>query len=81
MRIRTFEVLADTRTQGLYFILLERLNGTSAGVLTYQMGWVKPKAITKFPPWFGILKAPDLAESYRHDPKKLIGSFNSTLPQ
>ena len=75
-------VLADTKSDGLYFVELKRDDGSTFGAYAYQMGWTKPMALTSSVQHYGAHAASsDIAGDYRADPKQLIATFSSTLPQ
>ena len=77
-----YDVYADSDTDGLYFILLKKDDGTVLGGFVYQMGWSRPQGL------FGITDrissiqhaSSNLKQIFKSDDKVLIGSFNSTLP-
>jgi hypothetical protein len=76
-----YDVYADQLSSDLYFIEPKRDDGTSAGALAYQMGWVAPMSVSPFLDKLHIRHAPGIAISaYHNDPKQLIGSFASTIP-
>jgi hypothetical protein len=77
-----YSVLADTKNQDLYFIEVKKDDGSVIGAYAYQMGWVRPQAITPALAHFGIKQAAgDMVSDYKSDPKALIATFSSTRPQ
>jgi hypothetical protein len=75
-------VLADTKSQDLYFIEVKKDDGSLIGAYAYQMGWVKPQAISPALAHFGMHQASgDILADYRSDPKILMATFSSTRPQ
>jgi hypothetical protein len=77
-----YSVLADTKNQDLYFIEVKKDDGSVVGAYAYQMGWVKPQAITVALAHFGMKQASgDLVTDYKSDSKLLIATFSSTRPQ
>jgi hypothetical protein len=79
LNITRIDVYADSAQNNLYFIELKRDDGTLAGSLAYQIGWLKPKRIA-WPAGRTIpVVAGTIARAYRADSKTLIGSFTSTL--
>lgn len=75
-----FDVFSDTGKQDLYFIQVRRASA-SVAVFAYQMGWARPQLISMAAPHSGVRAASDaMAQSFRTDPKQLIGSFTSTTP-
>jgi hypothetical protein len=80
--VTRYDVYADLDAQGLYFIRLSRSTGPAAGVLAYQMGWQLPKSLSPLTTHLGVERAGRaLWHEYRSDPRQLVGSFSSTLPQ
>jgi hypothetical protein len=77
-----YSVLEDTKNQDLYFIEVKKDDDTVIGAYAYQMGWVKPQAITPALAHFGMRRATgDIAADYKSDPKVLMATFSSTRPQ
>lgn len=77
-----YDVWSDLDTADLYFIQLKKTDGTGAGTLAYQMGWPQPLSISRLVGRLGVHSAPStIADAFRTDPKQLIGTFTSTLPQ
>jgi hypothetical protein len=77
-----YDVLGDDRTSSLYFVELKKADGSNFGAYAYQMGWTKPMAVTTSVAHFGVkLASSDVQIAYRADPKELLGTFTSTLPQ
>ena len=82
LQVSRFEVWLSLNTSDLYFILLKRADGSTAGQLAYQMGWPRPMSLSPATDQLSIRKAPDkIATAFRSDPKQLIGTFTSTLPR
>jgi hypothetical protein len=82
LHVAHYEVWDDLSLSDLYFILLKRDDGSLAGALAYQMGWPQPLGLSTNLGRMGVHSAPTIAvTAYRTDPKQLIGSFTSTLPQ
>lgn len=82
LQVTRFEVWVSLTTSDLYFILLKRADGSTAGQLAYQMGWPRPMSLGASTDRLGIRRAPDkVATAFRADPKQLIGTFTSTLPR
>jgi hypothetical protein len=80
--VARYEVWDDLSLSDLYFILLKRDDGSLAGAFAYQMGWPQPLGLTPSVGRMGVHAAPTIAvTAYHTDPKQLIGSFTSTLPQ
>ena len=80
--VTRYSVLADPKSDGLYFVELKRDDGSIFGVYAYQMGWAKPAAVSISVERFGARPAPgDVVSDYRSDPKVLLATFTSTLPQ
>lgn len=80
LQITLLDVYADSNQAGLYFIALERADGSTAGTLAYELGWAKPRRIA-WQAGHGIpAVSAAIAQAYRTDTKTLIGSFTSTLP-
>jgi len=76
-----YDVYADQQVSNLYFIEPKRDDGTSAGALAYQLGWVAPMSVSPFLDKLHIHHAPGSAVSaFHNDLKQLIGSFTSTIP-
>jgi hypothetical protein len=76
-----FDVYSDVADAGLYFVVLRRDDGSSAGELAYQMGWSKPRSTTPSMARLGISTAPfKVVQESKTDPRHKIGSFTSTLP-
>lgn len=76
-----FDVYADQQVNDLYFIEPRRDDGSSAGALAYQMGWVVPMSLSPSLDKLHLRHAPSRAcAAYRNDLKQLIGSFASTFP-
>lgn len=81
MHVARYNVYADSSKASLYFVQLKRGDGSVAGVLAYQMGWVRPKAVTNFADRLNISRSSsEIRDAYSRDAKQLIGSFTSTLP-
>jgi hypothetical protein len=77
-----YEVWNDLSNNDLYFILLKRADGTVAATLAYQMGWPQPLGLSRPLGRIGVHAAPvAVVTAFHTDPKQLIGSFTSTLPQ
>jgi hypothetical protein len=80
LNITRIDVYADNVHPNLYFIELQRDDGSTAGSLAYQMGWRKPERIS----WAAGKSIPSvaatIAQAYKTDDRALIGSFTSTLP-
>jgi hypothetical protein len=80
--VSRYDVLGDSRTNSLYFVELKEADGSTFGVYAYQMGWSKPLAVTASVARFGVKSASsDIMAAYHSDPKSLLGTFTSTLPQ
>jgi hypothetical protein len=80
--VTRYTVLDDLKSQDLYFIELKRDDGSVFGAYAYQMGWVKPQALTSSVSRFGARMAgADTLTSYRNDGKQLLATFTSTMPQ
>jgi hypothetical protein len=80
LNITRIDVFADSAHANLYFIELQRDDGSTAGSLAYQMGWRKPRRIS-WPAGRTIpAVATTIAQAYKTDARTLIGSFTSTLP-
>jgi hypothetical protein len=77
-----FDVYADSDTDGLYFVLLRKDNGSTVGGLVYQMGWSRPQSLFGVTDRFTTIQhaASNVRQSYKSDNKLLIGSFTSTMP-
>lgn len=81
MDVTHFDVYADLDRVNIYFIELKRDDGSTAGILIYKMGWLKPRSISGFNAQMGLQQAPwSLAQAYRIDTKQLMASFTSSLP-
>jgi hypothetical protein len=80
--VARYDVLGDSRTTSLYFVELKEADGSTFGVYAYQLGWARPMAVTSSVSHFGVkLATSDIVAAYRSDPKALLESFTSTLPQ
>lgn len=76
-----FDVLADLAKDDLYFIRLRNRLGRAVGLLSYQMGSVKPQAISYSMVRAGIPRANEvIISAFRSDPKQLLESFTTTVP-
>jgi hypothetical protein len=80
LNITRIDIYADSDHMGLYFIELQRDDGTTVGSLAYRIGWPKPRRIS----WSAGRTIPavatTIAQDYKTDARTLIGSFTSTLP-
>ena len=75
-----YDVFADGGVSDLYFVELKREDGSSAGALAYQMGWLAPMSVSTSLDRLHVRHAPaTAATAYRTDAKQLIGSFTSTI--
>jgi len=80
--IAHYDVWSDLNNSDLYFVQLKKADGTVAGTLAYQMGWPQPLTLSHGFFRLGVHSASaTVAAAYKTDPKQLIGSFTSTLPQ
>ena len=78
--VNHYDVYADEAVSDLYFVELRREDGTSAGALAYQMGWLAPMSVSPSLDRLHVRHAPaPAAAGYRTDAKQLIGSFTSTV--
>lgn len=78
--VTRFEVLADIRRHSLYFIRLDRSDGTTVGVLVYQMGWRVPREVTGAPPILHAVQASaPYLRAYVTDTLTAIGTFNDLV--
>ena len=76
-----FDVYADLARADLYFIILRSRDGSVVGAFAYQLGWAKPRSISRSTRLLGIERAPrSVVLAFRTDHKQLIGSFTSTMP-
>lgn len=79
--VERFDVYVDGQTRGLYFIELQRADGSRVGTLAYHMGWLKPQAVSALSSQLGLARATgQVSRDYKTDFKQLIGSFTSTMP-
>lgn len=79
--VEHYNVYADQNVPNMYFIELVRTDTTVADVFAYQMGWPKPRGMSKKSANWGSHRASSrITQEYKSDPKQLIGSFDSTLP-
>ena len=77
-----FDVYADFNRSGLYFIQLKGDDGTTAAVLAYQMGWLKPQSVSGLGRRFGLRPATSsIVQAYRSDTRGFMQSFTSTMPR
>jgi hypothetical protein len=77
-----YAVLADTLWHDRYFIQLQRSSGITVGALEYALGWPNPRSVTRSIDRLGVQPAAGYGRhAYYHDPKQLLGIYNSTLPQ
>jgi hypothetical protein len=78
-RFEVWEVLGGPR--GLYIIQLKDAYGEWLGAFVYRMGWMKPMSASPLTDHLGVRHAwPRILNLSRQYPKKLIGTFGSTLP-
>jgi hypothetical protein len=76
-----YDVYADQLTTGLFFIEPKRSDGSSAGALAYQMGWMAPQSVSSWLDALHMHRAPpEVSSAFKNDQKRLIGSFASTVP-
>lgn len=76
-----FDVYDDLSKDYLYFVQLRSQDGSIVGTLSYEMGWVKPKSMSRSTSLPGIQRTPrSIRRSFRGDQRQLIGSFTSTMP-
>jgi hypothetical protein len=82
MHVVRYEVWDDLSSSDLYFIMLKRDDGSTAAAFAYQMGWPQPLGLNASLGRMGVHPAPTtVLTAYRTDPKQLMGTFTSTLPQ
>src|SRR5579859_2504535 len=76
-----FDVFSDQNRDDLYFIKLRNRLNRTVGILSYQMGSLKPQAISFSMVRLGIPRANlSILMAFRSDPKQLLESFSSTVP-
>lgn len=79
--VTQYDVYADESVPGLFFIEPKRRDGSSVGALAYQLGWTAPMSVSSSLDVLRMHRAPAAADSaFRHDRKRRIGSFTSTVP-
>lgn len=77
-----FDVYADLDHANLYFIQLKRDDDSTAAVLAYQMGWLKPQTVTRMNRQFRLRQVSwSISQAYRVDTKEFMASFTSTFPR
>ncbi len=81
LNVAHIDVYSDTVLSGLYFLELKRDNGSIVGSLAYEMGWPKPRRVSWSSGKGVPTVSPQIVQAYKTDPKTLIGSFTSTLPE
>jgi hypothetical protein len=80
--VARYAVYADTGQEDLYFIQLRRSDSKVLGTFVYKMGWQMPLSLSSFTDRLGVHRASSrYYQEYRNDPKVLMDTFTSTLPQ
>lgn len=82
LNVSEYRVFADLQDSDMFYVDVRRDNGSLVGTYVYQMGWLKPRALSAALIRYGAQAAPSkyFAE-YHSDTKLLLGTFTSTLPQ
>lgn len=79
--VTRYAVYSAAREPNLFFIRMQLDDGSCAGALAYRMGWRMPRSISTSVRRLGVSTAPvPDVRAYWSGPKKLIGTFTSTLP-
>lgn len=80
--VSKYVVLDDRRSQYLYFIELQRADGSVFGAYAFRMGWARPLAVTRSVSRFGVrLATPAVIAAYRSDPTVTLMAFPSPVPR
>src|SRR5947209_1178972 len=79
--VTSFTVLSDVGSPNLYFVGLNRANGSILGTYAYQIGWTRPMAVTSSLAHFGAQMATtDVRDSYHTDRLVALETVTFTLP-
>jgi hypothetical protein len=78
--VTRFAVWDDLQTDG-YVIQLKRASGVNVAQLVYKLGWDQAGSYSRLTDRLGVPRPPQAIEGhFRTHAKRLIGTFNATLP-